>query len=176
MIYFTADTHFNHKNIIQYSNRPFQSVEEMNQSLIDNINALVKSNDELYHLGDFAFGNVEKFRRQINCKNLHIIFGNHDREARLNKHLFSSYSDFREIKVFGKSITLCHYAMRVWNKSHHGAYHLYGHSHGSLPDDPNSRSFDCGVDCHGYKPISFDEVTQLMSKKTWKAVDHHGTH
>lgn len=64
--------------------------------------------------------------------------------------------------------------MRVWNKSHYGAWMLYGHSHGSLIDDPNSLSFDVGVDCHNYKPFSFEEVKEIMSHKIWKAIDHHG--
>jgi calcineurin-like phosphoesterase family protein len=64
--------------------------------------------------------------------------------------------------------------MRVWNKSHHGAWHLYGHSHGTLPDDPNALSFDCGVDCHNYTPISFEQVEAIMAKKTFKPIDHHG--
>jgi calcineurin-like phosphoesterase family protein len=79
-----------------------------------------------------------------------------------------------EIAVEGQDITLCHYALRVFNKSHHGSWHLYGHSHGTLPDDPNSLSFDVGVDCHNYFPISLDQVKKIMSKKTWKPIDHHG--
>ena len=72
-----------------------------------------------------------------------------------------------------RSIVLLHYAMKVWNKSHHGAWHLYGHSHGSLPESEDSLSFDCGVDSHDYRPISYDEVKRIMSKKTWKPLDHH---
>jgi calcineurin-like phosphoesterase family protein len=64
--------------------------------------------------------------------------------------------------------------MKVWNKSHHGAWHLYGHSHGSLPDDINSLSFDVGVDSHDYKPISYEEVKRIMKKKIFKPLDHHG--
>ena len=55
--------------------------------------------------------------------------------------------------------------MRVWNKSGHGRWQLFGHSHGNLPDDPKSLSIDVGVDCHGYHPISFEKVRSLMAKK-----------
>jgi calcineurin-like phosphoesterase family protein len=55
--------------------------------------------------------------------------------------------------------------MRVWNQSHRGALHLYGHSHGTLPDDANSKSFDVGVDCHDYHPISLDRVLAIMATK-----------
>jgi len=64
--------------------------------------------------------------------------------------------------------------MRVWNKSHHGALNLYGHSHGSLPDDPHALAIDVGVDCHNFTPISFEQVKKIMSKKTFKPIDHHG--
>ncbi len=73
-----------------------------------------------------------------------------------------------------QDIVMLHYSMRVWNKSHHGSWHLYGHSHGTLPDDPNSLSIDVGVDCHNYQPISYDEIKSIMSKKEFKPVDHHG--
>ena len=62
---------------------------------------------------------------------------------------------------------LLHYAMKIWRSSFRGTWHLYGHSHGSLPDDPNSLSFDVGVDCHDYYPISYKEVKAIMAKKTW---------
>ncbi len=64
-------------------------------------------------------------------------------------------------------VILFHYALRVWNASHWGSYHLYGHSHGSLPDDPTARSFDIGVDCHEYYPLSYNEVKQIMQQKAW---------
>jgi hypothetical protein len=63
--------------------------------------------------------------------------------------------------------------MRTWNKSHRGSWHLYGHSHGTLPDDPHSMSFDVGVDCHNYRPLSFEQVKAVMSKKLFKPIDHH---
>jgi calcineurin-like phosphoesterase family protein len=174
MIYFTADTHWGHKNIIRYSNRPFRSVEEMNKALIDNINSVVKENDELYHLGDFCFGpNAKYFRDAIKCKNVHIVWGNHDRDTRRQKYLFTTSSELKEIKYGGQSIVLCHYAMRVWNKSHHGAWMIYGHSHNSLPEQDDSLSFDCGVDGHDYKPWSYDEVKIKMATKNFKPIDHH---
>ena len=98
------------------------------------------------------------------------------------RHRFAAVKDYDEIAVkdpdalpHGKrKIVLLHYAMRVWNRSHHGSWHLYGHSHGSLPDDPNSLSFDVGVDCWGYAPISYQEVKSVMSGKTFAPIDHHG--
>ena len=91
------------------------------------------------------------------------------------------------VNKYGKvKIVLMHYAMRVWNKSHWGMWHLYGHSHGSLPEDPKSMSFDVGVDAiakryavdgiinpDDYRPISYEEVKAIMEKKTFTSIDHH---
>lgn len=58
-------------------------------------------------------------------------------------------------------IVLCHYALRVWDQSHYGAWHLYGHSHGNLPSQ--GLSFDVGIDCHGFVPLRLEEVAARMS-------------
>jgi calcineurin-like phosphoesterase family protein len=194
MDWFSSDLHLGHFNIIRYSNRPFASVKEMDDTLINNINALVKPEDTLWFLGDFCFGPrephgffkvAESYRNRINCKNIILIWGNHDPNPFAHKRderhfadrfarLFVEDYGLRNTTIMGQKMTLCHYSMRTWDKSHHGAFHLYGHSHGSLPDDPNALSFDCGVDCHGYKPINFQEVVEIMKKKTFKPVDHHG--
>lgn len=175
--YFTSDTHYGHANIIKYSSRQFASVSEMNDAIVKNINDKVRENDTLYHLGDFAMGgqqNVFEFRSRIKCKNVVLILGNHDNRKVVNTPgLFSRVYDLYEYKGGNRSIVLCHYAMKVWNKAHHGYFHLYGHSHGTLPDDPNSLSFDIGVDCHQMKPLSLQEIEEIMAKKTYKPVDHH---
>ena len=176
--WFTGDTHFGHANIIKYCNRPFKDVVEMNEAIISNWNKVVQPNDLVYHLGDFCFGTTDThFDMYFKRLNGLIVFikGNHDKLAWKNRAKFYASSDsYREIKIDGQPITLCHYAMRVFNKSHHGAWHLYGHSHGSLLDDPHSLSFDVGVDCHNYTPINLEQVKEIMSRKLWKPIDHHG--
>ena len=57
-LWFTSDTHYGHTNIIKYCNRPFQSIEEMNQALADNWNDRVEADDKVWHLGDFAMGST----------------------------------------------------------------------------------------------------------------------
>ena len=180
MDYFTSDTHFHHANIIRYCNRPFSTVEEMNNVLIENINKKVKPDDTLYHLGDFAKFDVKGIREKINCKNIVLILGNHDniKNIRRNASLFAGIHNLLQIKsCIGNGviteIVLCHYAMRIWNKSHYGTWHLYGHSHGTLYDDPNSLSFDVGVDPCNYVPLSITEVKNKMNAKTYKPIDHH---
>jgi calcineurin-like phosphoesterase family protein len=174
--YFTSDTHFNHANIIKYSKRPFADVTEMNEALIDNWNAVVGKNDNVYHLGDVGFGDIFKIVRRLNG-NKFLIPGNHDKKnlkSEFFKKQWLSIEKEMEISIDGQGLMLSHYAHRTWNKSHRGVYHLYGHSHGSLPDDPNSLSFDVGVDCHNYFPISFEQVCKIMKTKKWKSIDHHG--
>ena len=63
--------------------------------------------------------------------------------------------------------------MRVWNRAHRGAWHLFGHSHGNLPDDPHALSWDVGVDNNDYAPIHLDELAVIMARKVFRAVDHH---
>ena len=176
-MFITSDTHFDHTNIIRYAKRPYKDVEEMNEALIRNWNAKVGPNDLIYHLGDFCFSNRGKyFLSRLNGKK-HLILGNHDKQVHIANG-WESIQHYDEVycHVAGKKqmFVLCHYAMRVWNKSHYGSWMLYGHSHGSLPDDKTLLSFDVGVDCHKYMPLHVDEIERIMRKKNNQPVDHHG--
>ncbi|HEY5268381.1 MAG TPA: metallophosphoesterase family protein [Candidatus Saccharimonadales bacterium] len=183
MIHFVSDTHFGHFNIIKYSNRPFDTVEDMNSALIKNWNERVATSDIVYHLGDFAFMTLDQIKNVTKCLNgtKHLILGNHDKTIIQNKNdllkcgSFNSIQNYYELKANGEFIVLFHYGQRVWNKSHRGSIMLYGHSHGSLP--PLGKSVDVGVDCKeitsDYRPVSLDEVLTYMSKREFVAVDHH---
>lgn len=182
-VFFTSDTHFDHVNITgpkvsqwESGYRNFDTTEEMNEVLIKNWNEKIGPFDTVYHLGDVSFGTPERCRWHLSRLNgiKHLILGNHDKPALANKDMFASVRDVKEIKVGKQKLWLSHYAHRVWNKSHHGVWHLYGHSHDSLPDDPTSLSFDIGVDCHAFSPLSFEEVSAIMAKKKFAAKDHHG--
>ena len=173
--YFTADTHFGHENIIKYTKRPFATANHMDEILIANWNSVVGPDDEVYHLGDFALCNVEPCKRILDRLNgkIYLIRGNHEKTALSMPDRFEWVKDYHEMyhpdpAGNGKQmIVLMHYAMRVWNASHHGSWQLYGHSHGTLPDDPTLLSIDVGVDCHGYAPISFQQIRKIMEQKTW---------
>jgi calcineurin-like phosphoesterase family protein len=179
-VFFTADTHFGHDRIRGYCNRPYQTVEEMDEMLIKNWNETVPPDADVYHLGDFAFGKQytgDKLLELINRLNgeKYLILGNHDHATDAHWRGFKWIKDYYEFPLDKRNkIILFHYAMRVWHRSHYGNAHLYGHSHGTLPDDPNARSFDVGVDCWNYRPISLNKVESVIAKKKWKAVDHHG--
>lgn len=173
--WFTADTHFSHNNIIKYSNRPFASKFEMNSKLMENWNTKIAQDDTVYHIGDFCFADEKEGQSILDRLNgkKYLVTGNHDKVG--SKLLgWESVEPYKEINVDGQFIVLCHYAMRVWNKSHHGAWMLYGHSHGSLPDDPAALSIDVGVDCHGYMPLNMSDIRRIMKNKTYKPIDHHG--
>lgn len=147
----------------------------MDNAIISNWNSRVDQYDHAWFLGDFAFCDQEKAQSYLNRLNgvKHLIVGNHDKTAvKLNG--WKMISNFQEINVNSQHITLCHYAMRVWNKSHYGAWQLFGHSHGSLADDPNALSIDVGVDCHNFMPLNMTDIQRIMKKKSWKSIDHHG--
>ena len=161
-VFLTADTHFDHRNIIKYCNRDFNSVEEMNQTIIDNWNNVVKKNDIIYHLGDFAFNNHLKFIKQLNGKK-HLILGNHDEMSKFLHQYFTSVQQYKVLKFVEPNITLFHYALRVWHKSHFGAYHAYGHSHGTLPSI--GKSHDVGVDTNNFKPYALEDLNEIFRNK-----------
>lgn len=162
-IWFTADHHFNHANIIKYCNRPFSNVEEMNEELIIRWNGRVDTNDIVYHLGDFGFGEISKIVCRLHGA-IHLIPGSHDRIAP-NVRLIDGLEILPKIwstKNERQLIVMCHYSMRTWEKSHYNSWHLFAHAHGRLI--PWGKSFDCGVDTHNFYPYSFEEVKEIMDK------------
>ena len=98
--------------------------------------------------------------------------GNHDKQARKLEAEFSWLADLTEVSVHGRPIVLCHYALRVWNRSNRGSWHPYGHSHGRLPEAPVSLSLDVGVDTHDFRPWQFDEIIQIMREKATNQSSH----
>ena len=185
-IWFTSDTHFSHTNIAgpkvskwKSGFRTFDSVHEMNKTLTDTINKYVKEDDILYHLGDFCFGGHQKtpiYRQSLNVKAIHLIRGNHDEHIDLYSDQFTSIQDVLNIQHGKNKLFLSHYSHRVWNGSHKGIIHLYGHSHGSIEDF--NKSMDVGVDVAyrmfgEWRPFHLNEIIDIMSKKIISPVDHH---
>ena len=188
-IWITSDTHYGHTNIAgpnlsRWSKgyRDFNSVWEMNQALVEGINKYVKEDDILYHLGDWSFGgmhNIKLFRGSIVCQNIHLILGNHDKhivDKEVKFHdttfnplqLFSSVQDVLHLELGKIKLFFSHYAHRVWNGSHKGVIHLYGHSHDSIEDF--GRSMDIGVDVayrmfREYRPFNIGDIIRIMEKR-----------
>lgn len=171
MKYFIADTHFDHAKIIALANYPFANVEDMNETMVRNWNAVVKRGDVVYHLGDFGFGpNLERIFKRLNGQ-IHLICGNHDRNN--VKYLFKRFASVRDlagVKLGDYEAMLCHYPMQRWNKSHHGAFHLHGHCHGHL-GSPYMRRLDVGAPVWDWTPISEEAVVEQL--RWMPAHDHH---
>lgn len=175
-LYFTSDTHFGHANILKYTDRGklWDSVEQMDEALIHRWNRVVQPPDEVFHLGDVSWHKEPLgLLNQLNGR-IRLVRGNHDHKKLLQCGRFESIDSLMELKLSGRLIVLCHYKLEVWNKSHHGSTHLYGHSHGTLPGD--NQCCDVGVDNFytDYSPISLEVVDNYLSGcKTRKPVDHH---
>ena len=196
-LWFTADLHLGHGNIIKYCDRPFmtepervraasnrrggwkvskESVERHDAALLDAINDRVAKKDTLWILGDFCLGSQEEaaaYRARIHCQRVNFVRGNHDLPG--YDELFETVIDQGMVKHAGTKIWLNHYPMRSWDKAFHGAWHLYGHVHGRLAEEdaanPRLLARDVGVDATGYLPVSFSELREYMAPREeafWK--------
>lgn len=182
MDWFSSDFHFNHKNICgptltdwDGGYRNFSSLEEMNNTIIDNLNKYIYPSDTLYFLGDFAFGDKSKIpslRERINCKDIRFIRGNHDHPINKVPHLFTWVRDYHEYFVGKTLITMMHYPLGSWNGIGKGAINLHGHSHGHYVNTIG-RQLDVGVDNLNFLPISLDDLIKYMEEIEPVLVDHH---
>ena len=168
MIWFTSDLHLGHSAAIKLCNRPFTSVEEMNETLICNFNNCVKKKDTVYILGDLAHRmKVEEANDLISRLNGKKILckGNHDKGYDIS--LFDSIHDFCRITASEINISLMHYPMMEWPKSRHGSIHLHGHIHSKGEYNLQQKNdgilrYDVGVDANGYRPVSIIEIKEFF--------------
>lgn len=162
----SSDFHFWHKNIMKFCSktRPWNSVEEMNYALVKEWNSTVAPDDHIIHVGDFSFGNKTQTQAILDQLNGNITFlwGNHDQDLRN----YTKGYDYLEFKYNKVSVVLSHYAFRVWNKSHYGSVHGYGHSHGSL--EGLGRSMDVGYDANGKILLLEDFIEECLKKEIYK--------
>lgn len=159
MYFFTADEHYGHKNAIKYSQRPFDTVEEMDEEIISRFNEVVSKGDITIHAGDFTLAKrdiAESYIRRLNGKHI-FLRGSHDRWLNRN----SPYIWERTINK--QPIVVCHYAMRTWHRSHYNSWQLYGHSHGTL--EPIGKQWDIGIDNNNYYPLSFEDIEMIMNRR-----------
>ena len=182
MIFLTSDTHFGHENIIKYVDRPFQTVEEMDKTIIKNINNTVGEDDELFILGDFCMnGGYDKrsrYRNAIKCSNVHLILGNHDTRlvARFKPSPFESEQDYCELKYKDTKFCLSHYPFLSWNGSDFNAIMCHGHIHSDarlnkIHQWQQLRRFDVGVDANNYTPVSLDYIFEFFNKSLKEIFD-----
>lgn len=173
MIWFTSDLHLGHKAAIRMCNRPFEDVNEMNETIIANINNMIKKDDTLYILGDTAHriskNSGNELIKMIQCKNIILIKGNHDKEW--DETLFKEIRDFKEIQYQKGTekyhISMMHYPMMEWPKSRYGSIHLHGHSHNKKEynlrmKNMGIRRYDVGVDANDFKPVSIEDIVKFF--------------
>lgn len=159
-VFFVSDTHFGHTNIIQYCDRPFKCVEDMDADIVKRWNQTVSKGDTVYHLGDVAFHNYERLA-ELNGT-IKLVMGNHDHERRKKIAPFvNMLSGEIEYLSFDKDrrFALCHYPLERWRPGYR--FHLHGHSHGSARHVQNR--LDVGIDAHPHlaRPLHMSEVIQL---------------
>ena len=152
----------------------------MNETLINNWNSVVDDNDEVYHLGDVAFGRPElakHFLDSIKGK-IYLIKGNHEKavlQKDYNVKRFEWIKDYYELKLSPQQmICLFHYPIGSWNKAHYKSIMLHGHCHNSYKGG-FGRIMDVGVDnpLVNFTPISLDAIMNIMESRTPSIVDHH---
>ena len=141
MNFYISDLHFGHTNILSFDNRPFDTVEENDNAIINNWNNVVDFNDDVYILGDISWYNSTetiKILQQLNG-NKHRIIGNHDKKLLKNPKLrneFVEICDYKEITFDdGTGLILCHYPIIAFKNHYYGWWHFYGHVHNNTWED-----------------------------------------
>jgi len=184
----TSDQHFEHANIIKYTNRPFTDVQHMNNYLVAEWNSMVAPDDIVYQLGDFTLGNLETARYMFSLLNGRIhVLGNHwhhdsrwlitqIRDGASSLHSAQDHTVIIDLPVvvlenvengyagWSTPAILCHYPFLNWDRMHYGSYHFFGHSHGASEKRPNC--LDVGVDniyklTGRYRPVSLEEAIKF---------------
>ena len=167
MTYFTSDQHFGHFNIIRLSRRPFKTVEELDETMVERWNAKVRDDDTVYVLGDLFFraATVEPILKRLKGRK-HLVLGNHDPSWTDRVKLadyFESVQSLKEETVDGRLVTMCHYPMLSYPQARRG-YMVYGHIHNNTGDDywplimRRPRMLNAGVDVNNFEPVTFDEL------------------
>lgn len=175
--FFTSDLHLGHSNIIRFCNRPYASIDEMDEALVSNWNERVKAHDVVWVLGDVSFSHPQRTFELLNRLNgfKKLVLGNHDKSIRTQQHLRSCFNEvtdgFKELYLQDEDVhqahfaVLCHYPMLTWNRSFYGALHLHGHHHNPTPIRPDEtlKRYDVGVDANNYAPVSLREVIDALA-------------
>ena len=185
--FFSSDFHIQHSNILKFTGRPFQTIQENDDTIIENINQDVGENDNFVIAGDFIFGNPLPYLKRIKCKNLYFVVGSHDKSMWDVRHMFKFFGDKLQLEVEGELIVVTHCPHLCWEKSHYGSWNLFGHLHsGKSPkgceaewDDTKEfpamslfdkviakgKMIDIGVDGHDFRPWSFWNIKDVMDTK-----------
>ncbi|MCF7866761.1 hypothetical protein K9L67_05965 [Candidatus Woesearchaeota archaeon] len=186
LLFFTSDTHFSHRSIISHANRPFRDLKEHDESLVENWNKVVPKDGIVVFQGDFALGlkstKLKWILETLNYDKLYLVQGNHEKDI-MNKFWAREYFEMIAQRIefeikddngkfadkTGRKFNVIvadHYPMLSWNKSFHGSYHTYGHSHNISPDThPRKNAYEVGVDANNFTPISYFELMNFFKNR-----------
>lgn len=178
-LFFTADTHFNHANILRFCNRPFADVEEMNETIITRWNQVIGNDCHVFHLGDFCQGGSAEWSRLLDRLNgkIHLIVGNHDlknlRQGFMNR--FEEVVMQQRIEVETKSIYLNHYPFLCFEGGYKSnVWQLFGHVHTRTNNTGLDAErlaylyptqYDVGMDNNDFTPLSYEEVKRIIEQQ-----------
>ena len=179
-VFFTSDTHFGHSNIIKYCQRPFNSAEHMDEVLINNWNEVVSPQDIVFHLGDFCFGSDKEWIKILQRLNgtKYLILGNHDLKKIANsnqiKDYFADINMQMRVVVDKQKMLLNHYPFLCFEGGYQNVWQLFGHVHSSKHSTGLDKErlvhlfptqYDVGVDNNNYRPVSFAQVSQIITEQ-----------
>ena len=172
MIFYSADLHINHENILKYCDRPFSSSNEMDEKIIENWNKKVTGKDITYILGDFAFYKtdaefeyIKKIFNALQGKKI-LIVGNHDKKRTIKDLQWEFVVPYYKLQYDNKQqIIMSHYPIISWDGIGRGSIMLHGHEHNLKNSNNAYKMFDVGVDANNFTPISIYEILQLAKNK-----------
>lgn len=182
-IWFTSDTHFGHQNILRFCERPFVSIEEMDNTIIERWNLKVGKDDIVFHLGDFAFATNKRWQELISLLNgkIYLILGNHDITrwpGTYTMQLFDRVENQMMLKIDNKyKVYLNHFPFLCYDGTYRNpedcTIQLHGHVHervgGIGKDDQRLQyrfpyQYDVGVDNNNFYPVSWEEILKIIHK------------
>ena len=182
MYYYTSDLHFDYQGVLDgrpgQSGRPFASLEQMNETIIDRFNEKLNKDDILIILGDVSCYKINpaKYLKRIRGRKI-LIVGNHDREPLSHKSFRECFVDIRETEIIkdgDEKIFLCHYPMAEWDGMFKGIWHFYGHVHNSTIGAGAlmryyPKAVNVSVDANDYYPMTANELMEKKMKE-WEAI------
>lgn len=168
MIYYTADLHFGHENVLKFDGRPFETIEEHDNFLIERWNETVRPEDQVYILGDFCMRAKKsplEYLRKLNGRK-YLIKGNHDSGLLKDPEVVKEF-EWIEKMYFVKDgdyrIVLCHFPIAEWNKYNTGSWHIYGHIHNKRGRAfeymrKEERALNAGIMINHYVPVTMEQL------------------
>ena len=176
---YISDMHLGHRNVINFDNRPFADVDEMDATMINLWNSKVGDEDHVYIIGDFSYRSgktADWYLKQLKGHK-HLVIGNHDRATLENEKAmahFETVDKMMHVTDGDKQICLCHYPIADWYKGRHGSWHIYGHIHGSKDDvyqfmKTREHALNAAACINNYTPASIEELIQ--NNRTFQELD-----